>query len=245
MESLDLPEQLAHPLRTGRQIEIVGRIVLTIAVEGDQLPGLPIPQPLQEFLATVAVAAHQSHAHLEVLLRRLRREFDDPLRGRTVDRHRLLHERVHALLDGVGKVRCPKRRRRGEQRDVARPEAIDRLLVPVETDEGPLFGHIDAFLKLLAQRPLHDLGPVAKHVRHRHHLDRCPRDGKRIDRRTTATAAAADQRHADFIRAGGMDEWDRPAGEERARQGGRRHCRGGGLRSCAEEFTTAGGAAER
>ena len=210
VEPLDLPEQLVHPLRTGREIEIVGRIVLAVAVEGEQFPRLAVSQPLQEFGAAVAVTTHQPHAHLEILFGGLGGQFDDPLGRRSVDRHRLLHERVHALLDGVGKMRRAKRRRRGTQRDVAWTKAVDRLLVAVEPDEGPFLGHVDPLLELFPQRPLGDVHPVTKHVGHRHHLDRRPWHGERVDRRTSATPAAADQGHTDFIRARGVNVRNRP-----------------------------------
>ena len=211
VEPLDLPEQLIHSLRTRREVEIVGRIVLAVAVEGEQFPRLAVSQPLQEFGAAIAVTTHQPHAHLEILFGGLGGQFDDPLSRRSVDRHRLLHERMHALLNGVGKMRRTKRRRRGAQRDVSRTKAVDRLLVAVEPDEGPLVGHVNAFLELFPQRPLDDVSSIAEHVGHRHHLDRRTRHGERVDRRTTATTAAADQGHADFIRARGVNVRNRPA----------------------------------
>ena len=218
--------------------------MLAVAVERHQLPRLAIPEPLQEFDAAVTVPAHQSHAHLEVLRGGLGSQFDDAPRARTIHRHRLLHERVHALLDSVRKLRCTKCRRSGKQRDVARPEAVDRLPIGFEADEHPLIRHVDPFLELLAERPLDDIDPVPKYVGHRHHLDRRSRHGERIDRGTAAPSAAADQRHADLIRAGGMNMRNRPAGEERARQGDRPG-RCGSLGDCAQKRATGGAAAQQ
>ena len=96
----------------------------------------------------LAVAAHQADADLEVLLHRFLGQLEHLPRGRAVDRDRLLHEDVQALLDGVGEVHPAEGRRRGEDRDVARLQTVHRLLVAVEADELAILGHVDLVAEL-------------------------------------------------------------------------------------------------
>ena len=58
-----------------------------------------------------------------------------------VDRHGLLDERVHALLDGVGQVERPEVRRRGQEDDV---DLVDDVLVGVEAGVLAILGDVDA-----------------------------------------------------------------------------------------------------
>ena len=118
------------------------------------------------------MAGHQAHAHLEVLRRRLLGQLEHPAGGRAVDRDRLLHEDVEALLDGVGEMDPAEGRRRGEDRDVARLQAIHRLLVGVEADELAVLGHVDLVGELLLQVAVAALQPVLEDVGHGHQLDR-------------------------------------------------------------------------
>ena len=60
--------------------------------------------------------------------------------ARAVDGHRLLDERVDALLDRVGQVERPEVRRRGQEDDV---DLVDHVLVGVEADVLAVLGHVD------------------------------------------------------------------------------------------------------
>ena len=125
--------------------------MLAVGVEGDQVSRLAVLQPVEELAAGLAMAAHQPHADLQFLGVGLGGQFDDPLRARAVDRDRLFQKRVDALLDGIREVRRAEADRRGEDRDVAGPEAVDRSLVGVDADEAPLLGHIDMVLELFGE----------------------------------------------------------------------------------------------
>ena len=139
---------------------------------------------------------------------------------------------MHALLDRILEHWSPERRRSGEERDVAGPQAVERLLVGLEASEDPVVGHVDPLLELLFDRPLDDLGTVGEHVRKRHHAGFAPRHRKRIDRRPAAAASAADDCDANLVAAGSMD----PGEGEASQRGGSGDLPG----SRAEELTARG-----
>ena len=66
---------------------------------------LAVADPLDQLLAVDAVAALQAGGDLEVLLLGLFAGPDQPPQAGRVGRERLLHEDVHALLDGVFELR--------------------------------------------------------------------------------------------------------------------------------------------
>ena len=57
-----------------------------------------------------------------------------------VDGHRLLDERVDAFLDGIGQVKGPEVRRRGQEDQV---DLVDDVLVGVEAGVLAILGDID------------------------------------------------------------------------------------------------------
>ena len=125
--------------------------MLPICPQGDDIADLAVLDALRERLAGPAVADHQSHADLQVLLDRLVGQRQHLAGGRAIDGGRLLHEDVDALFDGVAKMRPAKRRRRAQDRHVARLKAIDGVAIGVEAEELPVLGGNG---KLLAQVPL-------------------------------------------------------------------------------------------
>ena len=151
------------------------------------------------------MARHQADAHLEVLGRRLLAQLEHPARGRAVGRHRLFHEDVQALLDGVAEMHPAEGQRRGEDGDVARLQAIHRLLVGVETDELAILGHVDLVGELLLELLVAAAEAVLEDVGHGDQLDRPLLDRQGVGRRAGAAAAAADQGHLDRVVLGGMD----------------------------------------
>jgi len=146
---------------------------------------------------------------------------------------------MHAPLDRIGEVGGSERDRGGEQRDVARAEAVNRLLVGVEADERSILWHIDSVLELLLgqERLLLDAQPFGKNVSHRHDLEVAARHGEGIDRGPGAAAAAADHGHADLVVAGGMGISQASAAEQRADRGGGQAA----PRNVAQECAAAGG----
>ena len=148
-KSLNLPQQFARiagPFLRERRPDRPGHAV---GPHRDDVADFAVLDALVQFLQCPAVTGHQAHAHLEVLGHRLLAELEHPAGSRAVGRQRLLHEDVQALLDGVGKMHPAERQRRGEDRNVARLQAIHRLLVAVETDELALLGHVHLVGELL------------------------------------------------------------------------------------------------
>ena len=206
MESLRLPEELAHARgRAGIQVERLHRAVLAVAMEGDQVSGLAVLQAVEQFAAGLAVAAHQPHAHLQVFGVGLGGQLDDPLGARSVDRDRLFKERVHALLDGIGEVGRAKADRRRADRDVAGPEAVDRLLIGVDAHEAPLLRHVGPLLELLAEAAPARGDRFWEEVGHGDELDVRAWDSECVGDRAAPPPAAADEREADLVTARRMD----------------------------------------
>ena len=141
-----------------------------IGAHGDDVADLAVLDALGEILAHPAVTAHQAHAHLEVLGIRLLGEVEHPPRRRSIDRHRLLHEHVQALLDGVGELDPAERRRRREDHDVPGLQGVHRLLVPIEPDELPVVRDVHLVRVLALQALVGGLQAVLEHVGHRHEL---------------------------------------------------------------------------
>ena len=205
VEAPDLPEEFAHSLRgPGEEFHALGRGVHAIAAEVHQFARLAITEPVKKFLAAVAVAAHQPHAHFEILGVGLGGQFQHPAGARAVEGDRLLHEGVHAFLDRVGKVRHAEGDRRGEDGDVPRPQAVDRLLVGVEAGEDSVVRHVAPLFELFAERPTHDFSPVLKDIGQRHQLERSICHRERVGCRPAPTAATPDQRHPQFVTSPGM-----------------------------------------
>ena len=171
-------------------------------------PISPPCDPLGQLLHRTAVPRHQPDADLEVFLTRLFGEFQHLAGRRAVRGQWLFHEDVEPLLDGVAEMQPAKSQRRGEDRNVARLQAVHRLLVGVEADELTLLGHIDP----IAERPLDvaiaAVEAILEYVGHGHQLDRAAVDRHGIASRATAAAAAADQGYLDRVVFGSMNVRD-------------------------------------
>ena len=130
--------------------------------------------------------------------------------ARRIDAQRLLHEHVLAGLDRRRVLGGPKAGRGGhdDQMHVAR----HRLLVGFQAGELTLRGHVDPFAELAFQHLQRAVDTVLERVRDRHDLDGRIRL-QAVRRRPGASAAAADDRHADFVVAGRVGH----AGHTRAR----------------------------
>ena len=122
-----------------------------VGPQGDDVADLAVLDPLEQFLPAPAVADHQAHADLEILLLGLLGQLEHLPRGRAVHGDRLLHEDVQALLDGVGEMHPAERRRRGEDGHVAGLQAIHGLLVAVEAEEPAFLRHVQPVGGLLAE----------------------------------------------------------------------------------------------
>ena len=107
-----------------------------------------------------------------------------------------------SLGDRVGEVGGPEGGRRGEDRDATGGQRVDRPAVGVETDEGPVVGHVHAVLEPLLERPLHRGDPLGKHVGHRRELHASAAGIEGVDDGAAAAAAAADERRGNLVAAG-------------------------------------------
>ena len=232
VEPLDLPEEFGRVLgHTGKEVEIMHRVVLAVGPERDQFTSLACLQPVEEFSSPWAVAAHQADADLEFLLVGFRRQIDDPPGARPIDCNRLLHEDMEAFLDRILKMRRPERGRGGEDRDVAGPKGVNCLFVGFKADEHPLVRHIDPVRMLGPKVPPDDLGPPLHDVSKGHELQRRLNDCQGIGRRTTPSATTADQGNLNRI-ATGCVGIRRRCTSQQTREG--RHGRGSG-RTCFEK----------
>ncbi len=95
------------------------------------------------------------HADLQVLLLGDLGGLQPAAHGWAVGGERLLHEDVDALVDGVFELHRAEGGVCGQQHHVARPQAVDRLLVGVEAHELPLGRHVDLVLESFCVNRLH------------------------------------------------------------------------------------------
>jgi hypothetical protein len=140
------------------------------------------------------------------------------LAGRTVHGDGLLHEDVELLLDGVGEVYPAEGRWGGEDRDITRPQAIHRLLVRVEADEPPTFGHVHLVPMPFFQVLVAVGKPMLEGVGHGNELDRASFDGHGVRGGPGPAAAAADEGQLNRVVLAGIH----PGGNPRRQ---RRDCR--------------------
>jgi hypothetical protein len=126
-----------------------------------------------------------------------------------------------------------KSQRRCKNRDVARLQAIHRVLVSVKANESALRRnvHVRGALGVAAQAIVTVLEAVGEDVRHRHQFGVAVFDTQGIRGCATAAPAAANQGDLKSFIALGMDERDR-----HPRQGGD----GGHTASGFDKFTTGG-----
>jgi len=173
--------------------------MLAVAAEGEQFPGLAVAQPVEEFLPGFAVTAHEADGDLAVAGVGQARQFEDSFGARAVDRDRLLHEDVETPLDRRGEVRSAERGGRGEDHDVAGPQAVDRLPKGRHPHEAAVVGHVDPFLELLAETPPLGVDLALEDVGHRHELQVASRHGERVGGGTGTPAAAAHEGDSDVV----------------------------------------------
>jgi predicted amino acid racemase len=98
----------------------------------------------------------------------------------------------------------------------------DRLLVALEPDEAPVFGHIHPVPVLVLQTVQRAREPVFKRIGHGHQLHRSQGMGvERVIGGTGAATAAADERDLQFIAAGRVGHaFQREIGQRRAGDNG-------------------------
>ena len=222
MEPLDLVQQLADAFGLGSGQGGADGSGLAVGPQHDDVADLAVLDPVEQFLPRLAVAAHQADADLEVLLLRLFAQGQHPAGRRAVDRDRLLHEGVDALLDRVAEVDPAEGRRRGEDDDVARLEAVHRLLVAVEADELVVAADFDLVAVFLLELFIASVEPVLEDVGHGDELDGACLVESALLGRAGAAAAAADQGHADRVVLGRVDHRHGNARQRRGRRDLRR-----------------------
>ena len=205
VEALNLPKQFtrfAGPFLRERRAH---RSMHPIAAQHNEVADFAVLDALKKFLQRPAVTRHQADGHLEVFLLRFLSELEHPARGRAIHGDGLFHKHVQALPDGVSEVDPTKRRRRRENDNVARLQAVHRLLVGVETDELAILRDIDLIFAVPLHLVVTSLEPVIEHIGHGDQFDRTGLDGKGIGRGAGAPAAAADQGNLDRVVLRRMD----------------------------------------
>ena len=96
---------------------------------------------------------------------------------------------------------------------VARPQAINRLLVGVEADEPSVLRHVHAVAELVVQRLVRPLQPVLEEIGHDNELGWAVGGFERVDDRAAAASTATDEREVDGVAPGGVNAGNRDAGE--------------------------------
>jgi hypothetical protein len=148
MPGAELPQQLV--LAAWKRPHAIAGIHPVRADQLDVAQGA-VADPLDQGLARGRMAGHQPGGDLQVLLLRRFARADNPLDAARIGREILLHEHVDALFDRIFQVRAAERGVRGQHRDVARAEAIDRMPIGVEAQESSLLRHVDVVAEQFAQ----------------------------------------------------------------------------------------------
>src|SRR6266404_3808319 len=106
-----------------------------IAAQQNEIPNFAVLNALMQFLHRPAVSRHQPHSDFKVLGRRRLGQLEHSAGAWAIDGERLLHENIEVLLNGISEMDPAERWRSGENRNVARFEAIEGLLVSIEADK--------------------------------------------------------------------------------------------------------------
>ena len=176
--------------------------VHAIGPHRDQVADRAVGDSLVQLLAGVAVADHEADRHLQILFVGLLREVEHALGRYAVGDDRLFHEDVESAVDGVLEVQPAKRERSGQDRDVARAQAVHGFLVSVEADESLVFGHaneIGTGKILLFERSVAFIETVLKDVAHRNQFGGVAGGRERVDHGAGAASAASDEGDLQFV----------------------------------------------
>ena len=208
VEAVDLVVEFLHVIGLLLRAERGHRCLHAIRAQQEDVAEFTLLDARGEFLAPLAVPAHEAHGDLHVFRHRQLVQIDHPPRGRAVGGDRLFHEDVDALLDRVFVMHPAERHRRGEDRDATRLQRVDGILVAIEAHELPVLRHIDlcGMLRLEALQAAFEL-PL-EHIRHRHQLDRRAGHGERVRGSAGAAATAADERDLEGVVLRCVDEGD-------------------------------------
>ena len=172
-------------------------------LEVGQLSDLSVPDPLDELEVLGRVALLGAHDEGQALLGGPPGRLDERPHSHRVDRARLLDEQVLARLHG-GRDHLGAEARGGQQHDQVDVVEGEDLLVGVEPQEDALGRDLDLARDLLAQLRESRVDLVREEVGDGHELD----TGRRleaVDGIGRAALAAADDGHADRVRARGED----------------------------------------
>ena len=117
------------------------------------------------------VPPHETGPHLEALFLRQVNRFEHSPHARRIDGKRLLHEDVDAFADGVFEVQRAEGGRRGQDHHVAGREAVDGLLVGVESQEAAIGTRVELAGKLLLEQIVAAFEAVFEQIGHGVELD--------------------------------------------------------------------------
>ena len=139
----DLPHQLILFRLARRQGSAAAHAV---GANELNLPHSTVTHSLDQSLPRGGMAAHQPAAYFQILLIGNFAEPKHPLQPGGIGRERLLHEDIHSLPQGVVQVSSTNVGVRGQQRHVARPQAIDRLGEDLRVEARAEDGLVEAFV---------------------------------------------------------------------------------------------------
>lgn len=222
VEQVDPPEfELAHqPVGVGAHVAEPAAAFVAVGADQRDVAHRAVADLLDQRLAGGRVSALEPGEDLDALLLGLFARGQKPVQAAWIGGEGLLHEHVDPLPDRVLDVDRSDVRPGCAQGDIARPQAIDRLLIPLEPDELPLAGDIDPVLELVVQSLALVLHAFGVQIGHRVELHRpAVGHGQGVPDGPGAAPAAAEQRQADGVVGGRMEgrsqtpEHSRPRGD--------------------------------
>ena len=216
VKSLYLIKKVADTGRFGQRAEEPYWSGHPVASLQNYIADFAVLDAFSQLFESPAVTGHQPYANLEVLGLGLFGKLKHPPAGWAVNCDRLFHKDVKAFLYRVGEMYPAKSRRRCEDCDIARAQAIHRVLVSIEANELAVLRHIHLIGKIFLQVIITAFKAILEYVGHSNELDWTLFDGQSVFRRPGAPAAAADQDHINSIVLPGVNSW-RYSGKSRGR----------------------------
>ena len=131
---------------------------------------------------------------------------------------RLLHEHVHAFVDGIVEMNSSKAGMGCQHGHITRSETIDRHAVSIESDELPLGGDVDLVTEAIGQGFVRRLQAIFQNIGHGYQLDGAAQDLARpesIAHSPRSTAPATDQCQSDRVVFGSVHLGNGHTGENR------------------------------
>jgi len=143
--------------------------------------------------------AHEPAPDFEILILCRLSDLEYSPGAARVRRKRFLHEDIHTLFDRVLDVHGSEGRMGGLDHHISRAQAVDCFAICIESEETPVWRHVDFFAELFTKSFMRPCLLVLEYVGHRDELGWPGRRRKGVARRTAASPAAPNQCQPDRI----------------------------------------------